>query len=73
MFYALCHAEDLAVFILDSVSWKSRLRKDGAFKCCKSLAVAENNGEVLVVGGMEHFVVLFVVGARGSIFDGFYF
>jgi len=26
VFCALCHAEDLAVFVFDSVSWKSRLR-----------------------------------------------
>ena len=26
VFCALCHAEDLAVLVLDSVSWESRLR-----------------------------------------------
>lgn len=70
VFYALDDGKYLAVFVFHSVSWKSGLRKDGAFKCCKSLAVTENNGKVLVVGSMEHFVVLFVVGeGRGSIFD----
>ena len=54
VFYALDYGEYLAVFVFDSVAWKSGLRKNGAFKCRKSLAVIQNNGEMLVIGSMEH-------------------
>ena len=54
VFYALDHVDDLAVFVFHSVSWKSGFRKNGTFKCRKSLAVIQNNGEMLVIGSMEH-------------------